>query len=81
MDEYKKIISELVKRQMEIMGPSAALSIARKTPSVKIADNGQVTDISGDQKTALELVANSYIAFSGEISRIILKSVLGRLQS
>lgn len=79
MDDYKKIITELVQKQMSMVGPSVALSIVQKVPVVKVADNGEVLEVNGDPKAALESVANAYIAFSGEISRMILKSVMGKM--
>lgn len=79
MGDYKKVLTELIQKQMNMVGPGIALSIVQKVPSVKIADNGEVLEIEGDPKAALESVANAYIAFSGEISRMILKSVMGKL--
>ncbi len=79
MNEYKKIITELVQKQMNMVGPGIALSIVQKVPTIKVADNGEVLEVNGDPKVALESVANAYIAFSGEISRMILKSIMGKM--
>lgn len=76
MEEYKKIISELIQKQMGMVGPGIAISIVQKVSSVKVGGNGEVLEIIGDPKIALENVANAYVAFSGEISRMILKSVM-----
>lgn len=78
MDDYKKVISEVVKKQIGILGPAAGLSVARKVSAVKLAENGEVLEITGDPKMAFEQVAEAYIAFSGEISRMILKSVMNK---
>lgn len=79
MQEYKKIISELIQKQMDMVGPNVALSIVQKVSSLKVASNGEVLEITGDPKIVLESVANAYIAFSGEISRMILKSVMEKM--
>lgn len=79
MGDYQKVLTELIQKQMNMVGPGIALSIANKVPSVKVAENGEVLAIEGDPKVALESVANAYIAFSGEISRMILKSVMGKM--
>jgi len=76
MEDYKKAISEIVKKQMEIVGPAVALSVAQKATFVKVSPSGDVLEIIGDPKSALEQVAEAYIAFSGEISKMILKSVI-----
>lgn len=79
MDNYKKILTELIQKQMNMVGPGIALSIVQKVPAVKVANNGEVLEVNGDPKAALESVANAYIAFSGEISRMILKSIMGKM--
>ena len=76
MEDCKKAITEIVKKQMDIVGPAVALSVAQKETSVKLSTSGEVMEIIGDPKTALEQVAEAYIAFSGEISKMILKSVI-----
>jgi len=76
MEDCKKAITEIVKKQMDIVGPVVALSVAQKATSVKLSTSGEVMEIIGDPKTALEQVAEAYIAFSGEISKMILKSVI-----
>ena len=76
MEDYKKAISDIIKKQMEIVGPVVALSVAQKATSVKVSPVGEVLEIIGDPKIALEQVAEAYIAFSGEISKMILKSVM-----
>ena len=76
MEDYKKAISDIIKKQMEIVGPVVALSVAQKATSVKVSPSGDILEIIGDPKSALEQVAEAYIAFSGEISKMILKSVI-----
>lgn len=76
LEEYKKVVSDVIKKQIEIVCPVIALSVARKVSAIKLADNGDVLEIIGDPKAALEQVAEAYINFSGEISKLILKSVI-----
>lgn len=76
MDDYKKVISDIIKKQIEVVGPTIALAVARKVPTIKLAQDGEVLEITGDPKVAFEQVAEAYIAFSGEISKMILKSVM-----
>lgn len=74
--DYRGALSEIIKKQMSIVGPSVAISIVQKVPSIKVAPNGDVLEIVGDPKAALGQVAEAYINFSGEISKLILKSVI-----
>ncbi|MEK7097624.1 MAG: hypothetical protein AAB906_02145 [Patescibacteria group bacterium] len=76
MDDYKTVISDIIKKQIEVVGPTIALAVARKVPAIKLAQDGTILEIIGDQKIAFEQVAEAYISFSGEISKMILKSVM-----
>ncbi|MBI3684954.1 hypothetical protein HY250_00930 [Candidatus Azambacteria bacterium] len=75
-DEYKHIVTDLVKKQMEMIGPAVALSIARKVQNLKIDNAGETLDMGDDPKATLENVTDAYISFSGEIARMILRTVL-----
>lgn len=76
MNDYKEVISKIVRKQMEAVGPAIALAVARKVPTIKLAQDGEVLEITGDPKAAFEQVVEAYISFSGEISKMILKSVM-----
>lgn len=76
MEDYRRIISDSIQQHMAIAGPAVAIRLARKVSSLTIADNGDVLDIAGDPKTALERLTETYISFAGETSKIILRSVL-----
>lgn len=76
MNDYKKVISEIVRKQIEVVGPTIALAVARKVPTIKLAQDGTTLEIIGDPKIAFEQVVEAYITFSGEISKMILKSVM-----
>lgn len=75
-DDYKKVISDIIKKQIEVVGPAIALAVARKVPAIKLAQDGEVIEIAGDPRVVFEQIAEEYIAFSGEISKMILKSVM-----
>ena len=77
MEDYKKTISELLRKHMVVLGPNIALAVARKIPALKLADNGDALEIAGDPKAALAAVADAYITFAGEISVMLLGSVTG----
>ncbi len=75
-DVYKNIVSDLIKKQMIILGPDIALSTAQKVQGLTIDKDGNVTEISGDPKAIMEGVTSEYIKFSGEIAQTTLNAVL-----
>jgi len=80
-EDYKSLMSALVKKQMIMLGPQVALSKARCVTSLTIGQDGQVTDISGDPHNALEQLAGEYMKLSGQIANTTLESLLEQYPS
>lgn len=76
MANYQGLLSDLIKKQMVMLGPGVALSKARKVDALTVADDGQVTAVSGDPKVALNLLVNEYMTLSGQIAQTTLSSLL-----
>ena len=77
-EQYQNLLSDVIKKQMVILGPSVALSTARKIGSLAIAEDGTVTGINGDPKQAMQDLAAGYMTLSGQISQNIFNSILGK---
>jgi hypothetical protein len=75
-EQYKKMLTDLVQKQMVVLGPNIALDKARKVPGVKIADDGTVLDMDGNPPMVLKGVANEYMTLSGQIAQMTLNSLL-----
>ena len=76
MQDHKKIITLLIQKHMAVLGPDIALSIAKKLPALILAGNGDVLAIIVYPKTALAEINDAYIAFTGELSGMLLASVM-----
>lgn len=75
MTDTKNLITHCIKAHMDVVGPVAALAIARKITSLKVADNGDVLEAAGDAKAAQEELKNAYLLFAGETSRAIMRTL------
>lgn len=73
---YKKMLSDLIKKQMVMLGPNIALDKARKVLGLKVDDAGEVLDMDGDPRQVLKGVANEYMALSGQIAQMTLNTLL-----
>lgn len=73
---YRKMLSDLIKKQIVILGPNIALDKARKVPGLKVEDSGEVSSITGDAKLVLKGVANEYMNLSGQIAQMTLNTLL-----
>jgi hypothetical protein len=77
-EEYGKMLTDLIQKQMVIFGPNIALGKARKVAGLKVDNAGAVLDISGDPQMVLKSAAGEYESLSGPIAQMTLNSVLGK---
>jgi len=75
-EDYLALLSDLIKKQMVMLGPSVAVSRARKVSALTITDDGSVSAIGGDAQDALRLLASEYMGLSGQIAQTTLTSLL-----
>lgn len=75
-EDYQALFSDLIKKQMVMLGPSVAVSKARKISSLTVAEDGSVTAVSGDAQAALKQLASEYMSLSGQIAQTTLTSLL-----
>lgn len=75
-EEYKKMLTDLIQKQMVVLGPNIALDKARKVAGLKVSGDGTVLDMDGDPPMVLKGVANEYMNLSGQIAQMTLNSLL-----
>lgn len=80
-EEYKRMLSDLIQKQMVVLGPNIALDKARKIAGLTVADDGTVQDVSGDPQMILKGVANEYMTLSGQIAQMTLNTLLEKYPS
>ena len=75
-DDYKKMLTDLIQKQMVVLGPNIALDKARKVAGLTVGDDGTVQSFAGDAQMVLKGVANEYMTLSGQIAQMTLNSLL-----
>lgn len=76
--DYKNLITEIVRKQIDILGPDIAIRKANNVTGLKIADNGEIASLTGDPLEITEKLVSEYIALSGEIVKNILGPVFSK---
>jgi hypothetical protein len=76
MGNYQDLMTDLVKKQMVMLGPGVAVSKARKIAALTVTDDGQVTAVAGDPQAALNQLVSEYMNLSGQIAKMTLTSLL-----
>lgn len=74
--EYKKLLTELIKKQIVILGPNITLARARGVKGLEIDEEGNVLAIIGNPKEVLQEVINQFVDLSGMIVKKAMESVL-----
>ena len=80
-EDYKELISEIIQKQITILGPDVALLKAQQTPGLKIDSRGKVAAIAGSEQEVLQLLVDKYIQLSGQIVKNILDPVFAKYPS
>lgn len=75
-NQYMSVITDLIKKQMVMLGPNVALGQARKVAGLTTGEDGTVKELSGDPQSVLAAVAKQYMALSGQIAQMTLESVI-----
>lgn len=75
-DNYRLLLTDLIKKQMIMLGPNLVISKARKVEGLTVADDGTVTAINGDAQIVLKKLANQFMELSGNIARMTLEALL-----
>lgn len=78
IENYKRLIHEIISKQMDLLGPEIATRKAGNVAGLKVTDEGEVTDLSGNPQEVLQKLVDEYIALSGEIVKNVLNPVLAK---
>lgn len=80
-EDYKSMLTEIIQKQIVILGPQIAVLKARNVSGLSISDEGVVTDVSGPEQVVLQKLIDEYVALSGEIVRNAVDSIFKKYPS
>jgi len=77
--DYKKLIEEIIGKQMDILGPEIAIRKAKNVAGLSLKEDGTVARLDeGNAHEILQKLVNEYIALSGAIVKNILDPVFAK---
>lgn len=79
--DYKQLLSAVIKKQIVILGPDITLVKARNVKGLVVADDGTVTDIAGDPQQLTQQLIDQFVQLSGEIVRKTMEPLLNVTQA
>lgn len=74
--DYREVISEVIRKQMIILGPGITLSRARNVKGLKIDDSGKVLELSGPPQELIQGLINQFVQLSGLIVQKTMEPIL-----
>jgi len=81
LDQYKSLLTEIIKKQIIILGPDISLVKARNVAGLLVASDGSVTEIKGDPQQALQALIDQYVSLSGLIVKKTMEPLLSKYPS
>jgi hypothetical protein len=80
-EQYKQLLSEVIQKQIVILGPAIAVLKARNISGLEITDEGKVTDINDDPEKVLKELIDVYVSLAGQIVKNALGSIFDKYSS
>ena len=74
--DYKKLLTEVIQKQMVVLGPSITLAKARNVKGLTVADDGQVTAIQGAPQVLIQGLIDQFVQLSGLIVKKTMEPLL-----
>lgn len=74
--DYKTLFSQLIKKQMLVLGPDITLAKVKNVIGLSIDVNGEVLKMDGDPQQMLQALINQFVELSGMIVKKTMESIL-----
>ena len=81
LTDYQNLLTELIKKQIVILGPDIAVLKARNVSGLKVTDDGTVTHMSGNPQELLNQLVEQYMQLSGLIVKKAMEPLLAKYPS
>lgn len=75
--DFKKLLSDVIKKQIVILGPDITLAKARNVHGLTIDNDGTVSAISGDPQELTKQLVEQFMELSGLIVKKTMEPLLG----
>lgn len=74
--DYKQLLTDVIKKQIVILGPDITLSKARNVKGLTVADDGTVTAVEGSPQEITQALIDQFVQLSGLIVKKTMEPLL-----
>jgi len=78
LGKYKKLLTEIIQKQIVVLGPDIALIKAKAVSGLEVDPNGTVMDIKGNPSEVLRRLIDEYVSLSGLIVKTTMEPLLSK---
>lgn len=78
--DYKQLLTAVIKKQIVILGPDITLSKARNVTGITVADDGTVTNVEGSPQEVTQALIDQFVQLSGLIVKKTMEPLLSMSQ-
>lgn len=75
-EDYKKLLTQVIQKQMVILGPTITLAKARNVKGLTVADDGTVVNMEGQPQTLIQGLIDQFVQLSGLIVKKTMEPLL-----
>ncbi len=79
--EYKNLLTEVIKKQITILGPDITLAKVRKTKGISIDDTGTVTGLSAEPAEITKQLTEQFKDLSESIVKKTMRPLMMRAET
>lgn len=76
LGDQQKLLTDVIKKQIVILGPDITLAKARNVKGLTVADDGTVTDMQGEPHLLTQELVNQFMELSGLIVKKTMEPLL-----
>ena len=74
--DYKKLFTEVIKKQIVLLGPNITLAKARNVKGLTVLDDGTVSEINGNPQELIQALIEQFVQLSGLIVKKTMEPLL-----
>lgn len=74
--DYKKLLTDVIKKQIVILGPQITLAKARNVKGLTVSDDGTVTQMQGPPQELIQALIDQFVQLSGLIVKKTMEPLL-----
>ncbi len=78
--DYKNLLTEVIKKQIVILGPDITLSKARNVKGLTVLNDGTVTEVAGSPQEVIQALIDQFVQLSGLIVKKTMEPLLATQQ-